>query len=82
MELTVTDSGMGIPESDLPNIFDRFFRGDKSRERHGAIKGTGLGLSICEAIVTEHGGTITVRSQVGHGTTFTVLLPVAKKEES
>jgi two-component system OmpR family sensor kinase len=71
--LTVADSGVGIPDEDLPHIFERFYRVDKSRSR---IQGrTGLGLAICKAIVDAHSGTVNVSSQPGHGSTFTVKLP-------
>ncbi|MCE9607084.1 MAG: HAMP domain-containing protein [Planctomycetia bacterium] len=71
----VKDSGCGIPPHDLPLVFERFYRGDKSREREGPKRGTGLGLSIARAIVLEYGGEIEVQSQLGIGTTFTVTLP-------
>ncbi len=71
--LTVADSGLGINEEDLPHIFDRFYRGDKSRT--GSAGRTGLGLAISKAIVEAHGGTIEVASQPGVGTTFVVRLP-------
>jgi heavy metal sensor kinase len=73
--LRVRDTGCGIPAHDLPLVFERFYRGDKSREREGFKRGTGLGLSIAFAIVNEFGGQITVQSKVGEGTTFTVTLP-------
>jgi signal transduction histidine kinase len=72
--LTVTDTGQGIPEEDVPHLFERFYRADKSRSR---IQGrNGLGLAICKAIVDAHGGSIEVSSQVGVGSTFTVKLPL------
>jgi signal transduction histidine kinase len=71
----VQDTGCGIPEADLPHVFERFFRGDKSRQRLAQRTGTGLGLSICQAIVAAHGGQITVESREGCGTTVTVRLP-------
>jgi two-component system, OmpR family, heavy metal sensor histidine kinase CusS len=77
--LHVSDTGCGIRASDLPHIFERFFRGDKSRQRIARTTGTGLGLSICQAIVTAHGGQILVDSEEGVGTTVTVRLP-AKSE--
>jgi heavy metal sensor kinase len=72
--LTVTDTGQGIPAEDIPHLFERFYRVDKSRSR---IQGrNGLGLAICKAIVDAHGGTIQVASQAGVGSTFTVRLPL------
>ncbi len=73
VKLTVADTGIGIPAESLPLIFDRFYRVDKSRSRAGG--GSGLGLSIAKAIVDAHKGKIEAHSQVGSGTTFTVLLP-------
>ncbi|MEV5987192.1 ATP-binding protein [Streptomyces sp. NPDC052051] len=71
----VRDTGKGISADDLPHLFDRFWRADPSRGR--ATGGSGLGLSIARQIVTDHGGTIAVRSTVGVGTTFTVTLDAA-----
>jgi two-component system, OmpR family, sensor kinase len=69
--LTVSDTGHGIPAEDLPHVFERFYRGDKSRTGGNA----GLGLAIAKAIVEAHGGTIEVASEKDAGTTFTVRLP-------
>jgi len=69
----VTDTGDGIPEEDLPHIFERFFRGEKSRNRSSG--GAGLGLAIVKGIIDAHHGTIQVHSQTGQGTTFSILLP-------
>jgi heavy metal sensor kinase len=71
--LSVSDTGVGIPNEDLPHIFERFYRVDKSRSRiHGR---TGLGLAITKAIVDAHSGTVEVSSQAGQGSRFTVKLP-------
>jgi PAS domain S-box-containing protein len=72
VEITVEDSGPGIPAADLPRIFDRYWRGDRA-SRDGA----GLGLAICKGIVDAHGGKIWVESTVGRGTTFWFTVPCA-----
>ena len=69
----VNDNGRGIPEKDLPHLFDRFYRPDVSRSR--ASGGSGLGLSIVKGLVEQHGGSITVHSTEGEGTSFRILLP-------
>jgi heavy metal sensor kinase len=74
-ELRVCDTGPGIPAADLPHIFQRFYRADKSRGREQGQGGTGLGLSICQAIAEAHGGAITAESRPGGGATFVVRLP-------
>ena len=71
--VSVADTGEGIPEEDLPHIFERFYRVDKARAR--AQGGAGLGLAIAQWIAEAHGGWITVRSALGQGTTFIVRLP-------
>ncbi len=73
--LIVRDTGPGIPSEDLPYIFERFYRAEKSRTR-AATGGFGLGLSIAHWIVDQHGGRIEVRSQEGKGTTFAIWLPL------
>jgi len=73
--VSVADDGIGIDASDLPHVFDRFYRTDRSRSR--GIGGTGLGLAITRAIVEAHGGTTTVASDgPGHGTSVTIRLPL------
>jgi signal transduction histidine kinase len=67
----VTDTGIGIPEAELPHIWSRLFRGDLSRSK----RGMGLGLSLVRAIVEAHGGRVTVQSRPGEGSTFEILLP-------
>lgn len=73
-EVTVRDTGLGIEETDITNIFDRFYRADDSRSRYS--EGSGLGLSIVKAIMELHHGTVTVSSKAGQGTTFTLRFPV------
>ncbi|MEG6584751.1 sensor histidine kinase [Dendrosporobacter sp. 1207_IL3150] len=74
--ISVQDSGVGIAPENLPRIFDRFFREDKSRSRDSG--GTGLGLAIAKWIVVRHGGRIIVKSELGRGTKVTILIPVAR----
>lgn len=77
-ELVVADRGEGIPADEIPRLFERFYRGDPSRQRAGVRAGTGLGLSICGAIVSAVGGTIRVESDRGQGSRFIVRLPLPK----
>ena len=72
IKMTVTDNGIGIPEHDLPLIFDRFYRGDVARQRNG----TGLGLALAKAIVEQHSGKIIVSSADSKGASFQVIFPI------
>ena len=75
VEIRLADNGPGIPENDLPHIFERFYRVEKGRSREKG--GTGLGLSIVKHIVQLHGGSVRVESGVGKGTAFIISLPLA-----
>lgn len=77
--LEVEDTGSGIPEEDLPFIFERFYKADKARTR-GQSGGTGLGLSIVRHLVRAHDGDVSVKSQLGKGTVFIIQLPIRVKE--
>jgi signal transduction histidine kinase len=82
IEISVTDTGVGIAEEDLPMIFDGFYRAESGKAAAG---GVGLGLAITRRIIEAHGGTITVHSELGKGSTFVLSLPVlrsAPPEES
>ncbi|HYP23878.1 MAG TPA: ATP-binding protein, partial [Actinomycetota bacterium] len=74
VRVEVSDDGIGIPADDLPRIFERFYRVDRSRSRE--MGGTGLGLSIVKHVAQAHGGSIEVASDVGKGSTFTLTLPL------
>ena len=76
--LIVEDTGSGIPEEDLPFVFERFYKADKARTR--GRSGTGLGLAIAKNIVEAHGGFITVQSKLGQGTIFSFLIPWKTKK--
>ncbi|MDB5244108.1 MAG: multi-sensor signal transduction histidine kinase [Spirosoma sp.] len=75
--VNVADDGIGIPEEDIPQLFLRFFRASNASKAR--VPGTGLGLAIATDIITRHSGTITVTSILGHGSTFTVRLPLCPK---
>ncbi len=75
VEVAVADTGCGIDPQDLPYIFERFYRADRSRTR--STGGVGLGLTIAKGLVEAHGGRITVQSAPGQGTTFRFTVPVA-----
>jgi two-component system, OmpR family, phosphate regulon sensor histidine kinase PhoR len=73
IETTITDKGVGVPESLLGHLFDKFYRGHQSKN---SVGGTGLGLYLCRAIITAHGGDIWVKSKEGEGSTFGFTLPI------
>jgi signal transduction histidine kinase len=75
VEVSVRDTGVGIPSSDLPRITERFYRVDKARSRE--LGGTGLGLAIVKHLVIAHGGELAIDSELGKGTTVRFTLPVA-----
>ncbi len=77
VEISIADTGIGIPKEDVPHIFERFYRVEKSRTSETG--GTGLGLAIAKEIVEAHGGTISVDSKFGEGTTVTIWLPIETK---
>ena len=77
--MAVADTGIGIPETEQARIFERFYRVDKARSRHNG--GTGLGLAIVSELVKSMDGQVAVSSQVGVGSTFTVTLPVSKRQQ-
>jgi len=77
--IQISDTGAGIPEEDLPHVFDRFWKGDQSRARQEGV-GSGLGLSIAKGIIEMHQGRISIDSQPNQGTTFTIRLPMEGRE--
>ena len=80
VEISVTDSGPGIPKEDLDHIFDRFYRGERSRSR-SRHSGFGLGLSIAKYIIDQHAGDIQVESTINQGTVFKVHLPKRPRKD-
>jgi len=78
--IVIRDTGIGIPEEDIPHVFERFYRVDKARSRRKG--GSGLGLALAREIAERHGGSIRVESQLDHGTQVTVVLPKAEEAPS
>ncbi|MCZ7666480.1 MAG: sensor histidine kinase [Chloroflexi bacterium] len=72
--IEITDTGLGIPQTDIPYLFDRFYRGEKTHQSN--IPGTGLGLAIAHEIVLIHNGRLEVESVEGEGSTFRICLPI------
>jgi signal transduction histidine kinase len=75
--LTVRDTGIGIPPDELPRVWDRLYRGDRSRSE----RGLGLGLSLVRAIVEAHKGSVEATSEPGRGSTFTIRLPLDQPDQ-
>ncbi|WHX59778.1 ATP-binding protein [Peribacillus frigoritolerans] len=80
LSIDIQDEGLGIPKESLPHLFQKFYRVDNSDRRR--IGGTGLGLSIVDEIIKSHGGNVTVVSNYGHGSTFTISLPRVSLKEA
>ncbi len=76
VDIVISDTGCGIPKEDLPHVFERFYRADKSRERKQG--GNGLGLAIVKELVEHYGGTIDIESEENHGTSVSISLPIAE----
>ena len=77
--ITISDTGVGIPEESLAHIFERFYRVDKARSR--STGGSGLGLSIVRNLIERNNGQIRVTSKLGEGTEFTITFPLAETQE-
>jgi two-component system sensor histidine kinase SenX3 len=78
--LSISDTGEGIPTRDVDRVFERFYRVDTARAR--ATGGTGLGLAIVKHVVESHGGAVSVQSELGAGSTFTVRLPILDEQRT
>jgi signal transduction histidine kinase len=77
--IQVKDHGIGIPREDLNKIFEKFYQGKNALKY--SVKGTGLGLTLVKHTVEAHGGKVTVESQVGHGSTFSLILPIENRTD-
>jgi len=80
LTFAVQDSGIGIPKSDMPRLFEKFYRGTKREAL--AERGTGLGLAIVKSIAERHGGKVWVKSALGKGSTFYLQIPLTQAKES
>ena len=78
VNISVSDTGIGIHKADQQRIFERFYRVDDARSR--TVGGTGLGLSIAKHLIESHGGSVSVESEIGKGSTFSISLPIAAEQ--
>ena len=76
--ISVSENGIGIPQSEIDKIFDKFYQGKSALSQ--SVRGTGLGLTLVKHIVEAHGGRVYVKSEVGQGSTFSLILPIEKNK--